>query len=509
MLALLFALALAVPPLGWVFGRQGATLSENRNLAAPPDFRRTQIKDLPARIDVYYGDHVGFRGAIIRASGLLLHRYLGESSADVIVGKSPSPGQPPWYFYASQGIIEDRLGLGQLTPAQLESWRRTLESRTKWLQRRGQAYLFVIVPEKSSVYPELLPDYIQTHLASTRLDQLSRYLKAARSPVVFLDLRHTLRQAKPGGDLYFPFDTHWNGRGMFHAYEGIMAALQPFFPDLSADRMGTDFEIRARPDSLHADLAWMLGLTATSTAPLLAVRGDAPAKYAPSPWPAGFDPSLNTNDGAYALERPGRGRRVLVFHDSFFVSPLFSRESQPLAAHFARSYFAWLPPTDAALKRFVEMENPDLVVEEHGERSLRLVPPPPAPLDPLTPQLRRSAIAPAFAIEKINTRRYRPDAVLSANGELRIEGWAFDTSSRRPAAAVEIMIDGVPQPASYGLDRSDPEPSGCDACKETGFVADLSAAGLSPGPHTLGIRVISADGASYTETNWGRFRIDK
>lgn len=66
-----------------------------------------------------------------------------------------------------------------------------------------------------------------------------------------------------------------------------------------------------------------------------------------------------------------------MFHDSAFIAVLFSLESQPLATHFARSYFAWLDPSDAAFQRFVEMEQPDLVVEEHGERILRFVPPRP------------------------------------------------------------------------------------------------------------------------------------
>jgi alginate O-acetyltransferase complex protein AlgJ len=509
-LIVLFCLALAVPLLGWLMGWQGVRLSENRHLAPTPDFSNTQLKDLPARIDSYLIDHVGFRGAMIRALSLFQHRFLKQSSSEVIIGESAAPNHAPWYFYASEGIIEDRLALNSLTTAQLEAWKNMLKARTAWLKRRGIAYLFVIVPEKSSVYPELLPDYIQNQTGPAKLDQLSRYLKETSSEAAFLDLRATLRDAKPKATLYFPYDTHWNGHGFFRGYEAMMSAVRTFFPDLTPGKMGEDFEIRNGPDSFRTDLAGMLGLTASAPTPLFANRRPNAPKSIPARWPDGFDASINRNDGVYALETPGQHRRLLVFHDSFFIAPLFSRESQPLAAHFGRSYFAWLSPTDAAVKRFVEMEQPDLVVEEHAERVLGVVPPPPPPLDPITPRLARSSVVPVFSIERINTRRARSGEVITPDGELRIEGWAFDGSAKRSAGGVEVLIDGIPQPASYGLERPQQAriPS-CSACEHAGFVADFSAAGLSPGPHALGIRVISSDGASYSEANWGSITIGK
>ena len=150
--------------------------------------------------------------------------------------------------------------------------------------------------------------------------------------------------------------------------------------------MYRDFEIRWGPESLRVQLASMLGLQATAPTPELAYIGPGMPHLAQARWPAGINPSLHPNQGIYALETAGRQRRLLVFHDSAFIASLFSPESQPLAPHFARSFFAWLDPSDAAFRSFVQMEHPDLVVEEHAERFLRLVPPP-APLDPVPPRL--------------------------------------------------------------------------------------------------------------------------
>ncbi len=508
MLALLFAVVLALPPLGWFMGWQGFALDENRNLAPPPDFRLTPLAALPAKIDTYYEDHVGFRGAIIHAAGLVLYGFLHEPSGNVIMGKSSAHGELPEYFYVAEGIIEDRVALGQLTPTQLDIWKRSLESRASWLQRRGIAYLFVIMPEKSSVYPELLPDYLQTYIGPTRLDQFAKYFNDRHSSVPILNVKTKLEQNKPAGPLFFPFDSHWNGRASFFTYQAIVNALRPRFPDLTPGQMDRDFTIRPGPETLRVQLASMLGLAAVAPTPELAYIGTDTPQLAEARWPMGVDPSLNPGKGIYALQTPGRRRRLLVFHDSAFIAPLFSPESQPLAPHFARSYFAWLVPSDAAFQRFVQMEQPDLVVEEHGERILRLAPPPPAPLDPLSLRLPRSTAVPAFAIERINTRRAKPDFVMPRDGELRIEGWAFDRSAARPATGVEIVIDETPRPASYGLERSEaPDLPGCGDCNHAGFLADFSAEGLTPGPHTLGIRVISADGKSYSESTWGRVSV--
>ena len=94
------------------------------------------------------------------------------------------------------------------------------------------------------------------------------------------------------------------------------------------------------------------------------------------------------------------------------------------------------------------------------------------------------------------------------DSEMRIEGWAFDGSAGRPAASVELVVDGVPHPASYGIELpDDPAFARCAGPKRIGVLADYSVAGLAPGPHVLGVRVVAADGAGYTEATWGRITV--
>jgi hypothetical protein len=69
----------------------------------------------------------------------------------------------------------------------------------------------------------------------------------------------------------------------------------------------------------------------------------------------------------------GRGR-LLCFHDSFYLAGVRPRDQQLMAAHFARSVFLWMRPTNRQFLDWVEQEHPDVVIEQRAERLLASVP---------------------------------------------------------------------------------------------------------------------------------------
>jgi acetyltransferase AlgX (SGNH hydrolase-like protein) len=502
-LIIVFVVALALPLLGFLFNWRGTTLNENRNLAPTPDFHHDRLQDLPPKIDAYFKDHVGFRAAMVRASGFVLHRALQSSSDSVVLGKVPAPGEPQWLFYAAQGIIEDRLGLRSLSHAQLERWRKILERRSAWLAARGISYFYVVAPEKSTVYPEFLPDYMHARSSTnTTLDQLIQYLRSTGSPIHFIDLRDALSEEKSTGYLYYPSDTHWNGRGFFAAYREMLKALRPAAQPL---QLGRDDEIRELPSNSYHDLSSMLGLPpGFSHSYFLAHRGSPKAVPVAATWPPDVDPPPSPSS-AYALSSPDSGQpRLLVFHDSFFNAGPRTQQDQPLAAHFSRSYFAAIDPDDNTMKSFVDIEHPNIVLEEHAERILGNVPVD-APFEAVTPNLIRSNELPSYYLDSIGGKPAAHDVTVPLGPPITISGWAIDRQASAAADGVEIVIDGVPQPAAYGYQRTDvaafyQRP----AYLNSGFKAQIPASALSIGPHTLAIRVISANGKHYSESTYGR-----
>jgi len=501
-LILLFVASLAIPLLGFFIQFRQPVLQENRYLAPLPDFRRQRLQDLPPKLDAYFKDHVGFRATMVQASASVLHGLLQSPSDRVILGKVPAPGQPQWLFLAMYETLVDRAGQAPMSQPQLERWRRIIERRSSWLAARGIAYFYVVAPEKSTIYPEFLPDYIQRHpTTKTTLDQIGQYLKDARSPIHFVDLRGALWAQKSAGDLYFPGDAHWNGRGFFIGYQEMFKAI---WPESEPLQLGQYFEIRAAPNRSFHDLANMLGLPAPSgSSVLLAHRGPAQTVPAAAALPSDID-APPSNSIAYALATPAAdSKRLLVFHDSFFDVGPMTQVDQPLAAHFSRSYFIFMDPDDDTIRSFVAAEHPDVVLEEHVERGLGDVQVE-TPEEAVTPRLARSSDLPSYYLDTIAGKPVAPGVTINQTPRITLSGWAIDRRAGAAASGAEVVVDQVPVPAAYGYARGDvaafyQRPSYLNC----GFKARIPSSILSVGPHTLAIRVISADGKHYSESVYG------
>jgi hypothetical protein len=62
---------------------------------------------------------------------------------------------------------------------ELESWRTFLIERARRYREVGAKYVFVVAPNKESIYPEHLPPWIGPRVGPTRLDQLMAHMKSA------------------------------------------------------------------------------------------------------------------------------------------------------------------------------------------------------------------------------------------------------------------------------------------------------------------------------------------
>jgi alginate O-acetyltransferase complex protein AlgJ len=370
LLSLLFVIFLISPLIGWWVGGRGQTaLRENRNLAPAPALGVDPIASLPAEVEAYYTDRFGFREPLIRFYNTVLHKYLKASNDDVVIGKNG------WIFYARENIFQDYFGLSPFSEAELSRWKNYLENRRSILAGSGFRYLFVIAPDKNTIYPEMLPDFVRDHHGRSRVDQLREYLRAKNSPVDVLDLHAALLAAKPQGTLYYPQDTHWNGRGFFVAYQAICGALRGWFPEIVPQILGHDYTIREEPwdggewglfglpeENLkyHSEFLIPLG---TQKAHQVQAPRVAGVQFSPEPWNA-------------PLYWEGNGREsLLVLHDSYMRTGALDRNQVPLAEHFARTLLVGGIRTDQEFKTIVDTFHPDVVIEERAERILRAVPP--------------------------------------------------------------------------------------------------------------------------------------
>jgi hypothetical protein len=207
-----------------------------------------------AGLEDYFSDHFGFRKKLIRwFQNWKISLYHDRTVYKVITG------QNGWLFTSDLQMVEHYLGIAKFTPAQLQSWQTLLEQRRDWLAARGIQYLFVIPPDKQTIYPEELPAWLRKAAPAnreTKLDQFLHYMQA-HSSVAILDLRQPLLAAKKTAPIYLQNDTHWNRLGGFVACQAVIQTLARQFPELPPLRR-EDFSWTNVP-ATGGDLARMIG----------------------------------------------------------------------------------------------------------------------------------------------------------------------------------------------------------------------------------------------------------
>jgi alginate O-acetyltransferase complex protein AlgJ len=335
------------------------TAIENRTVEPLPAFPESgaALREFPARFERAFDDRFGLRTTLVRIDHWVKAVVFGASPlSKVLIGKSG------WlYFRGEDARALERWyrGTEEVPDATINALRDELLRRQAFLASRGIPYIFVIVPEKYSVYPEFLPDWATRITSRTPLDRLVTEL--ARNPQLdFLDLRDPLRAAKGGDRLYFQTDSHWNYLGAMVGYRALMSRVQQVLP-------GLDVAPAKRPpyvpesDYYSGDLAQMLGLTRqfreADIAPLGRAAATAEARCAQR------DTSDAPGIETYVFNCPNAPRfSAVVYRDSaaVWLRPL-------LPQNFSRTTFVSSPGLDPEL---IERLRPDIVIQELVERSL-------------------------------------------------------------------------------------------------------------------------------------------
>ena len=339
-----------------------AAPNENRVPAKFPTFQATLkgTGKFLAGLEAFFNDSFGFRRQLVRWRQVwywkFFHDIQAGSNTTVLVGKGD------WLFFSELRTVNDIIGVMPLTPAELEGWRALFTGRRDWLRERGIRYLFVVPPDKQSVYPERMPDWlIARRRHPQRLEQFLDYMRT-HSDVPILDLRETLLDAKKHADVYFHTDTHWNSRGAFAAYRRIVQEVTAL--GIPSTPLEADAFQETWTPGRTGDLAQMMGLESL-------IKEMANSAFSPKPtlpplhlrtdkdlirkkWVPNTEPRVAQN--------PGANGRIVMFHDSY-TQYLF----EFLGRTYGRVVFVWQQHWN---KQFIEREKPDIVIDEMLERAM-------------------------------------------------------------------------------------------------------------------------------------------
>jgi len=347
LLVALSLLALAVPGTTHLMGLWQATpQSERRPLSKPPawptDAEKWRI--FAPTLESYLADRIGLRAWLMLAAHRLRFLIGAPVTPEVVMGKEG------WLFYGGVGEIEQYLGLRPICGPQIQAIVSELERYRLLLRARGISFVFVIAPNKTSIYPEYLPEGLHP-VGPTPADQLMSAL-AEWPEIPVVDGRKILRPSKNIGRLYFQTDTHWNDIGAYITLQAAMARIG------LAHRLRPLDDYRIELTSRTTDLLLFLnmGIYTELNVPALIEKFLVP----------GISWSQKSTNGdvsnVITSSPPARGR-IVVIGDSFsdlwlkFLADSFAR-----IVHFTNPEQPHLPAA--------EVEKPDVVILEVVERHL-------------------------------------------------------------------------------------------------------------------------------------------
>ncbi len=429
----LFALLLAAPAVDGALRPSAGTAAELRAPAPlpPPPRSLAELARFPERLQQHHSDTFGLRDVLLRARSVLFCLWLRVTpSEDLVVARDG------WIGYAAGDVLQDHRGARPFLPADLERWRTGLERRRDLLAASGARHLFVLCPNKETIYPERLPP-AYAPVGPTRMDQLAAHL-AEHSTAEFLDLRPVLHAARardaPDDLVYTPYGTHWTGRGAHAAYHAIASRLASWFPAVEPiEASECVVELQADPEDSWGRRLYVEDLLVQSERQFRPPHGRAHVV-------ASAERQLSPTWMVVHDERLPRG---VLFHDSFFTTlrPL-------LPEHFSDLRLAW---SDAFDEDLVAAARPDVVIDLYTERMLLHA-------DAPRTEPRRAQSAPTIAEEfdAARTVLFRLDG--SATGGLVVEGAA--RAARAPDGGVEIAAPGTGDRVVFTAhERRDPGPA--------------------------------------------------
>lgn len=306
--AVFFVLCL-IPSVGLLL-TGGAKAGANEVLAPRPTLvkRNGSVNgDFLAGLADYVDDRFALRQEAVTAWARLNAGVFRTSVTDSVI-----LGQGGWLYYAP--TLPDFTRTDPMTERELWCAARTLYLLQEYTEEQGGTFLFTIAPNKNTLYPENMPPY-PAEGTEANLAALQTHLQ--RMGVAFLDLAEVFGRQDEA--LYFPSDSHWNGKGAALAADAILTAL------------GRESNYYAGPfaESRHTgDLYEMLYPAGNSADPdYVYSPGFSFTTDSANPDSITISASCAAGEGSLLMYRDSFGRNLYPYLAEAFSEAVFSRKN--------------------------------------------------------------------------------------------------------------------------------------------------------------------------------------
>lgn len=328
-------------------------LDENRRMAEFP----TQIDlKFPAKYEAYYLDNFPNRKKLIKRYNKTRFKKFGINNYLLF-------GDQNWLFFNSKtkeetDSVADFLGTNRYSDKLLSENIDHLVKEIGHMKKFGAEVYVMIVPNKATVYPELMPvDYKNRQAEESKADQIIKALKTRGIKVI--ETKEALLNAKEKAVVYRRTDTHWNNFGAFVAYKEIEKALRR---DKVAGIRPLEVVQMSKVTQACGDLQrylfdmdncldenWELTYNRSLDAECLNTgKGNLP---------------LNAEETTCTVPAKS-GKKMLMIRDSFAEAFM-----PMLSSQFRESVYMWRTfVDDDEIRRRIKEEKPDIIILEYLER---------------------------------------------------------------------------------------------------------------------------------------------
>lgn len=366
-LIVIFFIIVFIPCSAMILGEKThISVVEKRALAEFPSVPESysQVQLFFPEMEQYLDDHFGFREWMIyRYQREVRKRFDNASNVTEVI-----KGVDNWYFFTGNDMLEDFTGRNLLSDEDLNEWVQSYREKKKWLEDKGIRYLFVVAPNKMSIYSKFVGDPWVDNQGLGRLTQISRQLSDSDNSTL-LDLTPSLRNMNHLDTLYFKSDTHWTPYGAFLAYQVIAEKIESMLPDIRFKRDFTMTPVLERRCEMKNDNCggltdMLLDYESFDESYRKAEKFPKCAKRQP------FNFKLsNLRSGHkefYFHTNCGDGTlKAVVFRDSFFS------DLEPyLSENFKEVIYLWKDYDQNNIEELLSTFKPDIIIEEKVERIL-------------------------------------------------------------------------------------------------------------------------------------------
>jgi hypothetical protein len=279
--------------------------------------------------------------------------YIGDRVfKDIVVGKDG------WLYYSGEMSIRDHQ---KIQPANMGTIKRLTQNLNKIkdeTEQYGGMFLVIIAPDKSTIYPQYMPDEIPVIGEVSSFDRLVEYVDK-NSDIQLLDVRPSFAEVSRDAEVYYKTDTHWNCLGAFYASNAILSEVSASYPAIHPYSLD-DFSFSSKESLLDIPtmMSWDIREDRMMLIPKFQTEISEVVKKKRISNEISLKVVVNENEGSPDL---------LVFHDSFyevcmdgFLQPNFG---SIMSTHYR----------DVRLADYLDIiaaEKPDVVIIEFAERYL-------------------------------------------------------------------------------------------------------------------------------------------